>query len=177
MEQLMVISAVGGKPTTVVNELARVILECGGNIKESRMAAMGADYAILLLVSGNWHTISRLEHDLGKFGSSNGITMQFKRTEAKRMGKELLPYAVDVVGLDQPGIVHSLSGFFSSRKVELGEVSTRSYAAAHTGASMFSVQMLINIPSGVHIAGLREEFMEFCDQLNVDAIMEPVKHT
>ena len=27
------------------------------------------------------------------------------------------------------------------------------------------------------ISGLREEFMDFCDQLNVDAIMEPVKQT
>ena len=41
---------------------------------------------------------------------------------------------------------------------------------------MFSVQMFINIPAGIHIAGLREEFMEFCDQLNLDAIMEPVKN-
>jgi glycine cleavage system transcriptional repressor len=176
MEQLIVISAVGGNPTSMVNELARVILDCGGNIKESRMAQMGSDFGVLLLVSGNWHTISRLEGELGRYGESNGVTMQFRRTEPRRMGKELLPYAVDVVGLDQPGIVHNLSGFFAARKVEIGEVATRSYAASHTGAQMFSVQMFINIPSSVHIAGLREEFMEFCDQLNVDAIMEPVKH-
>jgi glycine cleavage system transcriptional repressor len=177
MEQLMVISAVGGDPTAVVQELTRVIMDCGGNIKESRMAAFGSDFAMLLLVSGNWHTISRMERDLHRFASSNGVTMQLKRTEPRRFGKELLPYAVDVVGLDQPGVVHSLSGFFAARKVEIGEVSTRSYAATHTGAPMFSVQMFINIPATVHISGLREEFMEFCDQLNVDAIMEPVKHS
>lgn len=177
MEQLIVISAVGGEPTTVVNDLAKVVLDCGGNIKESRMAVMGSEFGILLLVAGNWHTISRLERGLAKFGKGHDITMQFKRTEARSLGKELLPYAVDVVGLDRPGIVHSLSGFFTSRKVEIGEVSTRSYTAAHTGANMFSVQMFVNIPSTVHIAGLREEFMEFCDQLNVDAIMEPVKHS
>lgn len=177
MEQLIVISAVGGEPTTVVNDLARVVLECGGNIKESRMAALGSEFGILLLVAGNWHTISRLERGLAKFGANQNITMQFKRTEPRSLGKELLPYAVDVVGLDRPGMVHSLSGFFTSRKVEIGEVSTRSYTASHTGAGMFSVQMFVNIPSSVHIAGLREEFMEFCDQLNVDAIMEPVKHS
>jgi glycine cleavage system transcriptional repressor len=177
MEQLLVISAVGGNSTAVLNELARIILDCGGNIKESRMAALGAEYGMLLLVSGNWHTISRLERELAKYGESAGITMQLKRTEPRQTGKESLPYAVDVVGLDQPGMVHSLSGFFAQRKVEIGEVSTRSYTAAHTGAPMFSVQMFINVPSAVHIAGLREEFMDFCDQLNVDAIMEPVKHS
>ena len=141
------------------------------------MAALGSEFAILLLVSGNWHTLGRLERDLGKFGNSNGVSLHLRRTEPRRMGKELLPFAIDVVGLDQPGIVHSLSEFFTSRKVEIGEISTRCYAAAQTGAAMFSVQMFINIPSGVHIAGLREEFMVFCDQLNVDAIMEPVKHS
>ena len=77
--------------------------------------------------------ISRMERELNRFAGSNGVTMQLKRTEPRRFGKELLPYAVDVVGLDQPGVVHSLSGFFAARKVEIGEVSTRSYAATHTG--------------------------------------------
>jgi glycine cleavage system transcriptional repressor len=176
MEQLMIVSAVGGEPTAIVQELTRVILDCGGNIKESRMAYFGSEFAMLLLVAGNWHTISRLERDLNRFAGSQRLIMQLKRAEPKNLSKDLLPYAVDVVGLDQPGIVHSLAGFFSARKVEIGEVSTRSYAAAHTGAPMFSVQMFVNIPASVHIAALREEFMDFCDQLNVDAIMEPVKH-
>ena len=119
MEQLMVISAVGGEPTAVVQELTRVIMDCGGNIKESRIASFGSDVAMLLLVSGNWHTVSRMERELTRFANSNGVTMQFKRTEPRRFGKELLPYAVDVVGLDQPGVVHSLSGFFAARKVEI----------------------------------------------------------
>ena len=176
MEQLMVISAVGGDRTGVVHELTRVILDCGGNIKESRMAGLGSDFAMLVLVSGNWHTISRLEQDLSRFADAHSLTIQVKRTEPRKFSKELLPYAIDVVCLDQPGIVHRLSGFFASRNVEIAEVTTRSYPAAHTGTPMFSVQMLINIPAGVHISTLREDFMEFCDQLNVDAIMEPVKH-
>ncbi len=173
----MIVSAVGGEPTVIVQELTRVVLDCGGNIRESRMSSFGSDFAILLLVAGNWHTISRLERDLNRFATGNNLTMQLKRTEPRRFAKDLLPYAVDVVGLDQPGVVHSLAGFFNARQVEIGEVSTRSYAAAHTGAPMFSVQMFVNIPASVHIATLREEFMDFCDQLNVDAIMEPVKHS
>jgi glycine cleavage system transcriptional repressor len=39
------------------------------------------------------------------------------------------------------------------------------------------VQMMINVPASLHISALREEFMEFCDQLNIDAIIEPVKHS
>ena len=51
----------------------------------------------------------------------------------------------------------------------------RSYNAAHTGAPMFSVYMVVHVPTRVHIAALREEFLDLCDHLNLDAILEPLK--
>jgi glycine cleavage system transcriptional repressor len=175
MEQLMVISAIGGDRTGVVHALTRVVLECGGSVRESRMTSLGAEFAMLVLVSGNWHAISRMEQELARFGELNSLTIQLKRTEIKQLARELLPYAIDVVCIDQPGILHNLAGFFADRNIEIGEVTTRSYPAVHTGAPMFSVQMFVNIPASLHISRLREEFMDFCDQLNLDAIMEPVK--
>jgi glycine cleavage system transcriptional repressor len=86
-----------------------------------------------------------------------------------------MPYAVDVVSLDQQGIVFNLADFFAARDVEIADVSTRRYAAAHTGAPMFALQMAINIPTTVPISLLRDEFLELCDRLNLDAILEPVK--
>jgi glycine cleavage system transcriptional repressor len=35
--------------------------------------------------------------------------------------------------------------------------------------------MIVNVPSRIHVAQLREEFLELCDSLNLDAILEPVK--
>jgi glycine cleavage system transcriptional repressor len=35
--------------------------------------------------------------------------------------------------------------------------------------------MSVDIPANTQISALREEFMEFCDQLNLDAVIEPVK--
>jgi glycine cleavage system transcriptional repressor len=52
---------------------------------------------------------------------------------------------------------------------------TSTYAAAHTGTPMFSVNMSVGIPSETHIASLRDDFMEFCDNLNLDAVLEPLK--
>jgi len=175
MEQLMVISAVGGDRTGVVHDLTRVVLDCGGSIRESRMTTLGSEFAMLVLVSGNWHAISRMEQELARFAESNALVIQLKRTEPKQLARELLPYAIDVVCIDQPGIVHNLAGFFANRQIEIGEVTTRSYPAAHTGTPMFSLQMFVNIPASLHISRLREEFIDFCDQLNLDAIMEPVK--
>ena len=173
--QFIVVSALGSDRTGLVYDLTRVVLECSGNIVDSRMSALGSEFAMLLLVSGNWHTLAKLETELAKLGETSGITVSLRRTEPRGPRKDVRTYSVDVVCLDQPGIVHNLAGFFSSRGIDIAELTTRGYAAAHTGAPMFSVQMMVHVPGKVNIAALREEFMDVCDQLNLDAILEPVK--
>jgi len=175
MKQHLAISAIGSDRTGMVHDLTRIVADCGCSISESRMTALGAEFAMLLLVSGNWHALARLETELNKLAESGNLSLQLRRTEPRTARSDLLPYSVDVVCLDQTGIVSRLSGFFSSRGIDIAELSTRSYAAAHTGAPMFAVQMIVNVPSRIHLSTLREEFLELCDQLNLDAILEPVK--
>ncbi|MCI0437267.1 MAG: glycine cleavage system protein R, partial [Gemmatimonadetes bacterium] len=127
-------------------------------------------------VAGNWHSIARIETELAKLSEASGVTIQLRRTAQRAVREDMIPYSVDVVCIDQGGIVAGLSGFFAERGIDIGELSTRTYAAAHTGAQMFSVYMVINVPSRIHVGALREEFMDFCDQMNLDAILEPVKN-
>ena len=175
MKQFIAISAIGDDRIGLVHDLSKVVADCGGSISESRMTALGSDFAMLLLVAGNWHSIARIETDLGKLAETSGITIQVRRTVQRPVREDMVPYSVDVVCIDQAGIVSGLSGFFAARDIDIGELSTRGYAAAHTGAQMFSVYMVINVPSRIHVGALREEFMDFCDQMNLDAILEPVK--
>ena len=175
MKQLIVISAIGSDRTGLVYDLTRVVLDCGGNILESRMSAFGNEFAMLLLVAGNWHTLAKLETEIKKLSDTGGVSITIRRTDERAPRTDVVAYSVDVVCLDQPGVVFNLAGFFSSRGIDIGEVNTRSYAAAHTGAPMFAVQMIVHIPSRIHLAALREEFMELCDHLNLDAILEPFK--
>jgi glycine cleavage system transcriptional repressor len=175
MKQHLAVSAIGSDRTGMVHELTRVITDCGGNIAESRMAAVGSEFAMLLLVSGNWHALARIESELARLAETGSLSLHLRRTEPRAPRADMLPYSVDIVSLDQTGIVAGLSGFFAQRGIDIAEVSTRSYAAAHTGAPMFAVQMIINTPSKLQVAQLREEFMDYCDTLNLDAILEPVK--
>lgn len=175
MSQLIVLSAIGTDRAGVVNDLTKVILDCGGNIEESRMTALGTEFAMLLLVSGNWHTLNKLEASLEKVGKAHDLTVNIKKTTTRTRSEECMPYAVDVVSLDQPGIVFQLANFFASRNIEIGDLATRRYAAAHTGSPMFAVQMTVSVPASVHLSQLRDEFLEICDQLNLDALLEPVK--
>jgi glycine cleavage system transcriptional repressor len=176
MKQLLALSAIGTDRTGMVHDLTRTIADCGGNVIESRMSALGSEFVMALLVSGNWHSLAKIETEVKRIADAGQIAIQIRRTEPRPIRAEMLPYSVDIVCLDQPGIVSSVSGFFSARGVDIAELDTHSYAAAHTGAPMFSVRLVVNVPSRIHLGVLREEFMDFCDQLNLDAILEPVKH-
>ncbi|MEO1320089.1 MAG: ACT domain-containing protein [Pseudomonadota bacterium] len=175
MSQLLVISAMGQDRAGVVHEVAEVIRRNEGNILESRMATLGSEFAMLLLVSGHWHTISKLEAALETLATASELSITIRQTRHKPAGEPLIPYAVDVICLDQEGIVSDVSGFLASRGVEIAELSTRSYPAAHTGAPMFSIQATVSIPGSLSIAQMREEFLQFCDHMNIDGILEPIK--
>lgn len=171
----LVISALGDDRPGLVNDLSRCVLESGCNIADSRMTVLGGDFAVILLASGNWNAVAKLEDQLPALAERLGLTVNSHRTEVRETHGNLLPYAVDVVALDNPGIVHNLANFFSSREINIQDLTTSCYSAAHTGTQMFSVHMRVDIPALVHIATLRDEFMDFCDQLNLDAIIEPIK--
>ena len=85
----------------------------------------------------------------------------------------LFPYRVDIVSMDHPGIVHDVADFFAQREINIEDMSTATYAAAHTGTPMFSMHVTIAVDAESPIAELRNEFQEFCDDLNLDASMEP----
>ena len=176
MSQLIVISAIGSDRTGVVQDISKVILGCGGNIEESRMTTLGSEFAVLMLVSGNWHTLNRLETGLSRLEKEHNLTYSIRKTGERPTREDCMPYHVDVVSLDQQGIVYGLASFFAARDIEIADVATRRYSAAHTGAPMFAVQMAVNVPANVHIAQLRDEFLEMSDRMNLDAILEPVKN-
>ena len=173
MNSQLVISAIGEDQTGLVDRLTEWVLENSCNIEDSRMVILGGEFAILLLVSGNWNNIAKLENQISAMQDKLSMQITAKRTESKPLQSNLLPYLVDVVALDHPGIVHNLASFFSNRHINIQDLSTATYAAPHTGTAMFSVHMLVDVPADTHIATLREEFQTFCDQLNLDAGIEP----
>lgn len=175
MSTHLVISALGADHPGIVDELTRFIYDYGGNVADSRMTVLGGDFAVILLVTGNWNAIAKLEDQLPQLGEKLNLTINMRRTEEREPVRDLLPYVVDVVALDNPGIVHNLAHFFSARNINIQDLNTSSYAAPHTGTPMFAVHLTVQIPASQHIAGLRDEFMDFCDQLNLDAIIEPAK--
>lgn len=171
----LVISVLGEDRPGIVNALSKAVMEHGCNIEDSRMTVLGGEFAAMLLVEGKWNTLAKIENALSEIERQLGLTIIAKRTGERSSAANLLPYAVDVISMDHPGIVNNLAGFFADRSINIEDMATSTYAAAHTGTPMFSVHMTVGIPADMHIGGLREEFMDYCDGLNLDAVLEPLK--
>jgi len=137
------------------------------------MTVLGGEFAVMLLISGKWNSLVKLEDGMSKLEQELVLRITSTRTKQSSSSDKLMPYNVEVVAIDHPGIVYKIASFFSAREINIRELNTTSYAAAHTGTKMFSMLMTVDIPAQIRVAGLREEFIEFCDELNVDAVLEP----
>jgi glycine cleavage system transcriptional repressor len=174
MEKLIAVMAIGADRTGLVKDVSEAISSSGGSILQSRMTTLGQEFAMMVLVSANWHAIKKVQESLDALQKQSALTVTTRETEHRPRPAPAAPYNVDIVAIDQEGIVAGLAAFFAARDIEIADLNTRQYNAAHTGAAMFSIQMAINIPAALHLATLREEFHEFCEEKNLDAIIEPI---
>lgn len=175
MNKFLALSALGPDGPGTVQDFTSAILDCGCNIVESRMTRLGSTLGIHMLVAGNWRTISRLEQSLPGLAENLGVEIAYHEAEDAPPGEEMLPYAIDLVTRDQPGILHRLVRFLTQRRVHITDLSTSSYTAKLTSTPMVSLNVAVSIPAEIHIATLREDFMILCDELNIDAVLEPIK--
>ena len=175
MNSALVITALGDDQPGLIAKLSHAVNDNDCNIEDSRMSVLGGEFAILMQVSGSWDKLARLESALEKLQDATGLTIVTKRTEGRQGKQDKIPYTVEVVSIDHPGIVYQLAEFFSNRAINVHDMTTSSQAAAHTGTPVFTLDMTVEIPSDTHIATLRDEFIDFCEQLNLDAALEPYK--
>jgi glycine cleavage system transcriptional repressor len=128
-----------------------------------------------MLVTGNWNAVAKFENLIPRIEESLGLRVQAKRTHERKDAAKVIPYAVEVVSIDRPGIVSDVANFFARRGINIEDVYTSTYPAPHTGTPMFSLHMTVGIPGDMSIASVRGDFMDFCDDLNLDAVLAPVK--
>jgi glycine cleavage system transcriptional repressor len=172
----LLISAYGTYPNSPLLIVSRRISEAGCNLLDTRLSTVGRDVSLVALAAGSWDGIVKLESLLGRIERENQFKITYYRTGPKPMQSNILPYLVEVVAADKPGILFQLADFFDRQGITIENLQSNGYQAMHTGASMFTAQLTIGIPATMHIAALRDDFMEFCDHLNLDAIMDPMKY-
>lgn len=175
MHNFLVVSLTGPEQSGLLRHATRAVMDAGCQIGDSRMTAIGGTSTLILAAHGEWNELARLETALSRLGNELGLPVSVRRVETPVTDSDRLPYLVEAVALAHPGIVHHLTSFFSERDIDVIELASHAYEASQTGAHMLSVSMSVGIPAKLALAALREDFLDYCEQLNLDAILEPAK--
>ena len=182
-DSYLVASILGPDHPGIVRELVTAAVNCGCKIKDTRAAVLGTLFSMTLLIGGHWNAIAKAEQSLPRLATRLNLTLALRRTEPRwppQAAKDTetgppIPYAVEVIALESSNAVHDIVGFFAERDINIEDMYTTTYPAPHTGAAMISVHVTVGISAELSIAALRGEFMDFCDDLNLDAMLAPVK--
>ena len=174
-ENHLLINAYTTHPESPLLSVTRRIADSGCNLVDARLSTVGRDVSVTALATGSWDAVAKLEAMLTRLEREEALRLVWYRTGAKVVQSNLLPYIVEVVAADKPGILFQLADFFDRQGITIENLQSTRYRAMQTGAEMFSAQVTIGVPANMHIAALRDDFLEFCDHLNLDAIMDPMK--
>lgn len=168
-------SVLGSAQPDLMDKIFKTLDDYGCNVEDGRMGRLGGELALFVMFSGSWDAIAKIEAYIPKMEQALNIHINFCRTEPRKPSTPSVPYAIEVIAVNRTGLVYDISNFFSRQQIGIEDMCSGTYLASHTATEMFSLQFTISIPTGISIAALRGEFMEYCDQLNIDSIMEPVK--
>ncbi|BCG26310.1 glycine cleavage system protein R [Pseudomonas sp. No.21] len=172
-EQFLVISALGVNPMELTNVLCRASQENRCAVVSSRLTRHGEYSALVLQVSGSWDALARLEAGLPALAKRHEFTTQVTRSGALEPRPQSLPYVAYVSAAYRPDILNELCQFFIDHRVELENLTCDTYQAPQTMSTMLNATITVTLPAGTQISWLRDQFLDFADALNLDALIEP----
>ena len=172
-QHYLVVTALGNNQIGILEAFTKVSKQCGCNILESRLASMGEECTLFFHLAGTWNTIAKLEASLPTVAQQHSLTIQTKRT-SPRENVSALPYQIQVAAHDRAGILYELALFFSQQNIHIEKMECETHVARNN-TKMTNIHLLIHIPVKRPIATLREDFIVYCEDRNLDAVMEPFK--
>ena len=167
----LVLTAVGPDRPGLVSEIASAIHGAGANLEDSRMAILGGEFALLLLLSGAESAAAEVERAAGPLGEKLGLRVLLKRT-ARGQHRDFLPYRISVTGFDRPGIVLLVSEILARRGVNVASLQSHLSYVPESGTPMFVLEAHLQVPSEVTLAELERELSAQCEDENLDLSLE-----
>lgn len=172
---ILAITVLGNNQSYCITDILPAIRDSRCSILEIRTSRLAQTYAAYLLIQGNWNQIAKFESSLEAIQKKTEIKIHTFRPDPKEKIKDFVPYSLETLSLDRNNVIESISTFLCDRDIEIEEITGSSYQAPYIQTSLFSTRFIILIPPELRLLSLREEFLDFCDQLNIDAILEPIK--
>ena len=175
MKKYLSLTALGGARERLAHDMIGAITRRGCAIEECRITPLGNRFSAALLIAGNWSAMGKLESALPGLAEQLGGSVHFEHAQPGESAKDFRPYAAEVVGPQQARMPGELVAFFAEQDVHIHELSVQTYEAGMTGALMSTMHMSLQVPLNQHPQTLRDAFMDICDDLNADGLLDPIK--
>ncbi|MBI5542945.1 MAG: glycine cleavage system protein R [Deltaproteobacteria bacterium] len=175
MTEYAVLTAIGEDRPGLVNEISKLIHQAGCNIEDSRMAVLGGDFAMLILVAGEKAGLDKVRDAASATGQRVGLTVQMRPTHKPGMPAKALPYDLRAYAMDHPGIVQRVAEYLAARKINIRAMDTRVTEAPHTGQPLFSLHAQVDIPAPENVAEIRRGLSAIGAEENIDLELKPAQ--
>jgi glycine cleavage system transcriptional repressor len=164
----LVLTAVGPDRPGLVSEISSMVLAAGANLEDSRMAILGGEFALLVLVSGDPQAMQEVAARGDALGARLGLRLLTKATTSRQAARDFLPFQIRVTGVDRPGIVQRVAAVLASRGVNVASLESRLEFAPESGTPMFILEANLQIPSALALEDLRRELSLACEEESWD---------
>jgi glycine cleavage system regulatory protein len=150
----VVLTLLGPDRPGLVEALAAVVAEHGGNWLESRMAHLAGKFAGILRAEVPDHRLPGLVHALGGLESQGlKLVVEAAGMPPAQQGARAMDLAL--VGQDRPGIVREISQLLAAKGVNVEELRTDRTSAPMSGELIFTARARVFAPATVSAADLR----------------------
>src|SRR3954468_15156328 len=147
MQRNIVLTLTGPDRVGIVDRVTGLLLDRGGNVETSRMARLGGEFAILMLVSLPAERFAGLDEGLKRLTAQGYkvTTTQAERTYAEAH-PGWLPYRIEVHGADHEGIIHEVAHYLSQNGINIESAESETTPAPTTGTPFFTMTAEVVVP-------------------------------
>lgn len=167
----LVLTILGEDRPGLVDSIAQVVAEHGGNWVESRMAHLAGQFAGILRVEVNAEQAQPLTKAL-KDLTGAGLESVVHPDRAAPVDKKAPSVRLSLVGQDRPGIIREISHVLAAHGVNVEELSTECTNAPTTGQALFRASAQLQLPAHVTAESLREALEQVASDMMVDLTLE-----
>jgi glycine cleavage system transcriptional repressor len=168
MSQYLVLTAMGADRTGCVSELTKLASECECNILDSRMAIFGSEFTFIMLLKGDARAINKIEVRFPAVAHSLDLITMMKRTSGHRTFDLVKHYQAEYAGIDQPGILKSMTAFFATRKIDISSLKSE----IDPVTNIMSANILFALTERISFEELEHDFLELCQQTDVQGYIK-----
>jgi glycine cleavage system regulatory protein len=158
-------TVIGPDRTGLVESVARVVAEHGGNWLESRMSRLGGEFAGILRIEIPAEKKVALLDALQKI---SGLSVTVRSDETKMSAAAGRQTKLEIIGHDRPGIVREISSVLTRSHVNVEEFTSEVVSAPMSGETLFKAAARLQLPEGCDLAALKNELEKIAADLLVD---------